>query len=82
MNADGTNPVQLTNDPLPEMFPAFSPDGKKIAFVRGERVPGGPQARAKGSGLPSPSETPISLQEVPMRSRRSRSGVAPRNRRP
>jgi Tol biopolymer transport system component len=61
MDADGTNPVQLTNDPLPEMFPAFSPDGKKIAFVRGERGPGagmsgGPQARAKGSGLPSPGK--------------------------
>jgi tol-pal system beta propeller repeat protein TolB len=38
MNADGTNPVQLTNDPLPEVFPTFSPDGNKIAFARGERA--------------------------------------------
>lgn len=40
MNADGTNPVQLTNDPLPEVFPAWSPDGTKIAFVRGARMSG------------------------------------------
>ncbi|HSK82061.1 MAG TPA: hypothetical protein VK902_01470 [Rubrobacter sp.] len=36
MNADGTNPVQLTNAPLPEVLPAWSPDGKKIAFLRVE----------------------------------------------
>jgi Tol biopolymer transport system component len=32
MNADGTDPVRLTNAALPEVLPAWSPDGKKIAF--------------------------------------------------
>jgi tol-pal system beta propeller repeat protein TolB len=35
MNDDGTNPLRLTNDPLPEFQPAYSPDGTKIAFTRG-----------------------------------------------
>jgi Tol biopolymer transport system component len=34
MNADGSNRVQLTQDPSPEFEPAWSPDGTKIAFVR------------------------------------------------
>jgi Tol biopolymer transport system component len=33
MNADGTNPVQLTTDPAGDHTPAWSPDGTKIAFV-------------------------------------------------
>jgi CSLREA domain-containing protein len=33
MNADGSNPVRLTDDPARDAQPAFSPDGKKIAFV-------------------------------------------------
>ena len=36
MNADGTNQVRLTNDPIREDFPAFSPDGGRIAFERFE----------------------------------------------
>ena len=32
MNADGTNPVNLTNDGSQEEYPAWSPDGSKIAF--------------------------------------------------
>jgi len=34
MNADGSNPVNLTNTPdLDEMYPHVSPDGTKISFV-------------------------------------------------
>ncbi len=34
MNADGSNLLNLTNDPLDDRTPAWSPDGSKIAFVR------------------------------------------------
>jgi len=33
MNADGTSPAQLTNDPAADGFPTWSPDGGKIAFT-------------------------------------------------
>jgi Tol biopolymer transport system component len=37
MNADGSNPVNLTNTPnLDEMYPHVSPDGTKICFVADE----------------------------------------------
>ena len=32
MNADGTNPINLTNHPARDSGPAWSPDGKQIAF--------------------------------------------------
>jgi Tol biopolymer transport system component len=32
MNADGSNPTRLTNDPEDETWPSWSPDGTKIAF--------------------------------------------------
>ncbi len=32
MNTDGTGLVNLTNDPSRDMYPAWSPDGKQIAF--------------------------------------------------
>jgi Tol biopolymer transport system component len=33
MNADGSNPVNLTNAEVDEGFPAWSPDGKSIVFT-------------------------------------------------
>ncbi len=33
MNADGTNPIRLTNDPASDTFPRWSPDGNRIAFT-------------------------------------------------
>lgn len=33
MDADGGNPVRLTNDPAIDSHPSWSPDGKRIAFV-------------------------------------------------
>jgi Tol biopolymer transport system component len=33
MNADGSNPVQLTDSPGPDGWPAWSPDGSRIAFA-------------------------------------------------
>ncbi len=32
MNADGSNPVNLTNHPASDTVPSWSPDGKRIAF--------------------------------------------------
>ena len=34
MNADGSGRKNLTRDAVPDLLPAFSPDGKKIAFHR------------------------------------------------
>ncbi len=34
MNADGTNPARLTEDARFNMFPSWSPDGERIAFMR------------------------------------------------
>ncbi len=36
MNADGSNETQLTDNSLTDIDPAFSPDGSKIAFLKGE----------------------------------------------
>ncbi len=37
MNADGTNPVRLTEDARMNWLPNWSPDGKRIVFVRATR---------------------------------------------
>jgi Tol biopolymer transport system component len=34
MGADGSNVTRLTDDPLPDFMPVWSPDGSRIAFVR------------------------------------------------
>ena len=36
MNADGTNPVRLTHQPFVDFSPAWSPDGKQIAYQSGD----------------------------------------------
>ncbi|UCC48931.1 MAG: PD40 domain-containing protein, partial [Gemmatimonadota bacterium] len=33
MNADGSNPVRLTDNPAGDYEPAWSPDGTRIAFM-------------------------------------------------
>ncbi len=35
MNADGSSVTNLSNNPANDLFPAWSPDGKRIAFARG-----------------------------------------------
>jgi TolB protein len=45
MNADGSDPVNLTafdDSTLDDYHPTWSPDGERIAFVRGKIPPGGP----------------------------------------
>lgn len=40
VNADGTDPQQITRDPAPELHPSWSPDGKHLAFCRAGRRAG------------------------------------------
>ncbi|HEV7798846.1 MAG TPA: Calx-beta domain-containing protein [Pyrinomonadaceae bacterium] len=39
MNADGSNPIRLTNNLADDHYPVFSPDGTRIAFQRGQALP-------------------------------------------
>jgi PKD repeat protein len=38
INADGTGLVRLTSDPTADFAPAWSPDGRRIAFVSGSQL--------------------------------------------
>ena len=38
MNADGTGQQNLTRNPARDVAPAWSPDGRRIAFVRNFEV--------------------------------------------
>lgn len=40
MRADGSEQIRLTNDPLQDIAPVWSPDGRRIAFLQVERVTG------------------------------------------
>lgn len=33
MNADGSNPIRLTDNPANEMYPIWSPDNKRLAYI-------------------------------------------------
>src|SRR5207244_10763977 len=52
MSADGSNQVNLTNDPADDYTPNWSPDGTKIAFARWPGSGGGEiyVMNADGSG--------------------------------
>lgn len=41
MNADGTQPVQLTSDEAPDLQPTWLPDGRRVAFQSQRRGIGG-----------------------------------------
>lgn len=50
MNADGSNPVRLTDHPAFDEWPAWSPDGRHIVFSRGEPYFGGEILIMKADG--------------------------------
>ena len=66
MNADGSDPVNLTNTPdIDEMYPHVSPDGTKICFVADEGPP-------PGQGPPRVLHEPRRHQPRPRRRQRPR----------
>jgi len=50
VNIDGTNPVALTNGPS-DGYPAISPDGQKVAFVRNSKLYFMPSTKQEEAGF-------------------------------
>src|SRR2546430_169885 len=64
MHADGTGPVNLTNNPAFDVNPAWSPDGSKIAF--GTNRDGDYEVyvmNADGTGVGKERSTPASADD-------------------
>jgi TolB protein len=40
VDVNGRNPIQMTNDPMPEMHPSWSPNGDRVAFSRVDAAKG------------------------------------------
>lgn len=60
---DGSGAIDITNSPATESFPAWSPDGSRLLFVRGNRVGHGHLEIANGGG-PTPYEPYPSIADV------------------
>jgi dipeptidyl aminopeptidase/acylaminoacyl peptidase len=66
MNPDGTGARRLTDHPAADVFPAWSPDGKRIAFARAtEENSDIYLMRADGSGLENLTDTPSTEEGQP-----------------
>ena len=64
MNADGTNPIRLTEDARMNWLPSWSPDGKRMAFERAIHEPDPTTSdiyviNADGTGLVNLTQTPV-----------------------
>jgi hypothetical protein len=62
MNADGSNPVNLTNSPASDVQPAWWPDGSKIVF---SSSPASPNVNYDLDTIPAAGGTPTPLFSTP-----------------